>query len=84
MELGTLTPADVVVDCVLGVESREGEFSPRSHHALRHCGNTADGRALFCIELKPTAPGLQSYMLRVYPHHELLAHPFEMGRMLWV
>ena len=84
VELGPLTPGDVVVDCVLGVESPDNEFSARSHHGLPHCGSTADGRALFCIELKPGAPGLQSYMLRVYPHHELLAHPFEMGRMLWV
>jgi starch phosphorylase len=82
--LGTLTPADVAVDCVLGVESQEAEFNPRSHHALSYGGNTPDGRALFTVELKPGMPGLLSYMLRVYPHHELLAHPFEMGRMLWV
>ena len=24
------------------------------------------------------------YRIRVYPHHEMLTHPFEMGMMIWL
>jgi len=27
---------------------------------------------------------MQTYQVRMYPYHELLSHPFEMGRMLWI
>ncbi len=84
VELGALTAADVMVECVLGVEVADGEFEARAHHTLAHDGRAPDGRALFAIDLKPDAPGLQCYMLRAYPHHELLSLRFEMGRMLWI
>jgi starch phosphorylase len=40
--------------------------------------------AAFRIEFVPPFPGLQTYQVRMYPYHELLSHPFEMGRMLWI
>lgn len=84
VELGSLAREDVAVECVIGAVSPTGEMTPSINRALAYHGKTDDGRALFAIDLKPDESGLLSYMLRVYPYHELLAHPFEMGRMLWV
>ena len=36
------------------------------------------------LELKPELCGRLDYRIRVYPRHELLTHPFELGLMLWV
>ena len=38
----------------------------------------------FRIEFNPPFPGMQTYQIRMYPYHEFLSHPFEMGRMLWI
>jgi starch phosphorylase len=82
--LGTLVPEDVVVECVLGRESATGEFETVSVHPLGHAGRMPDGRALFRLDLRPPGSGLLDYQIRVYPWHELLAHPFELGRMRWL
>lgn len=82
--LGALAPEDVAVECVLGSESATGAFEAHSTHAFAHGGSLADGRALFTLDLAPPEAGLLSYQIRVYPWHELLAHPFELGRMRWL
>jgi glycogen phosphorylase len=82
--LGALEPGDVAVECVLSRETAEGVFERISVHPLAYRGAAGDGRALFALDLAPPAAGLLSYQLRVYPWHELLAHPFELGRMRWV
>ena len=82
--LGALAPEDVSVECVLGTESATGAFEAHSAHAFAHDGSLPDGRALFALDLVPPESGLLSYQIRVYPWHELLAHPFELGRMRWL
>ncbi|HEX4881243.1 MAG TPA: alpha-glucan family phosphorylase [Porticoccaceae bacterium] len=82
--LGTLAPEDVVVECVLGRESATGEFETVSVHPLHHDGRMPDGRTQFTLDLQPSASGLLSYQIRIYPWHRLLAHPFELGRMRWL
>jgi starch phosphorylase len=38
----------------------------------------------FGLEFAPEGSGLLHYQIRVYPYHTLLAHPFELGCMLWI
>jgi len=38
----------------------------------------------FEVELTPQISGEQHYQLRMYPFHEALSHPFELGCMVWV
>jgi len=39
---------------------------------------------VFSTRVQPPYPGLQTLRLRMYPYHESLTHPLEMGAMLWV
>jgi len=36
------------------------------------------------LDLPLDDPGLYSYEIRAFPYHPLLAHPFEMGSLLWL
>ena len=58
--------------------------------ARRHClplspgeRPEADGSWRFGLDLQPDLCGRLCYRVRIYPRHELLAHPFEMGLMRW-
>jgi starch phosphorylase len=82
--LDELTPQDVVVECLVGKDDEKGEFDVRARHHLSPTGEVNDGETLFELHLLPDLSGLQYYKLRMYPYHSSLAHPFEMGFMLWV
>jgi len=47
-------------------------------------GQTDSGEQKYSLELKPGLSGKLDYRIRVYPRHELLTHPFELGLMTWV
>jgi len=77
--LAGLQSDDVRVECVLTPDQGEpvtfnGVQSPSSG------GESVE----FHFEFEPPFAGHQTYQLRMYPHHALLSHPFEMGRMLWL
>jgi starch phosphorylase len=38
----------------------------------------------FSLDLSPDLCGRLDYKIRVYPFHELLTHPLEMGLMQWL
>ena len=40
-----------------------------------------DGSAVFGLDALPTECGQFDTEVRIYPHHELLTHPFEVGLM---
>ena len=82
--LGELTTADVVLECIIGTESRHNKFVECEHVLLQPAGTTNDGEALFSIDLSPPLSGLQFYKLRLYPSNSLLSHPFETGHIIWL
>ena len=43
-----------------------------------------DGEYAFELDFQPNLSGKLEYRLRVFPFHERLTHPFELGLMLWV
>jgi starch phosphorylase len=84
VKLNGLAPGDVAVELLLtrGLH----ETSERgARHELAAAG-TVDGtnEHRYSLALKPELCGRLDYHLRVYPRHELLTHPFELGLMLWV
>lgn len=43
-----------------------------------------NGGAVFALDAQPTECGQFSTEVRIYPWHELLCHPFEMGLLKWL
>jgi len=81
--LDGLDPDDVTVECLVGVLRESGNFAVTEKFAFTYTGMDAD-QHLFELDLKPDTAGLNHYKIRIYPYHELLSHPFELGFMLWV
>lgn len=82
-KLNGLQPEDVVVECQLGKIPSGGKFfsfDRRLFKPIAQHGDTVE----FALDFTVEQYGLVHYKLRMYPHHQLLAHPFEMGCMLWI
>ena len=81
--LNGLQPEDVVVECLYGKTQSDGKFQTLDRRAfipVKNAGDTVE----FALDFAPEQSGLLHYQLRIYPHHPLQAHPFELGCMLWV
>jgi starch phosphorylase len=46
--------------------------------------NAETGEFVYVLELSPELCGKLECRIRVYPHHIILTHPFEMGLMRWL
>ena len=81
--LNGLDAEDVIVECVVGQRDDNGKFTTKEQYRFEHTGMQGEEH-VFELQLKPENPGLNHYKLRIYPWHELLGHPFEMGYMIWI
>jgi len=82
--LAGLDAEDVIVECVVGRETKSVDFISLEHHLLETVGRNEKGETLFSLDLRPSLPGQQFYKLRMYPSHRLLANRFEAGYMIWL
>src|SRR3954454_3243086 len=83
IKLNGLTNVDVCVELLLSRSLREA--APIEHsHELVAAGGMEGGEERFRIDLKPGLAGRLEYRVRVFPRHELLTHPFEMGLSTWL
>jgi starch phosphorylase len=85
VNLNGLTPQDVVVEVLIGYNARKEPLASARHYRFEATGvcNEA-GENLFVTELQPEQCGNLEYRIRVYPCHDLLTHPFELGMMRWL
>jgi glycogen phosphorylase len=84
VKLNGLEPADVVVELLLTRELRDAPAVQHSH-PLEAAGPMPESREhRFRIDLKPGLSGRLDYKIRLYPRHELLTNPFELGLAAWV
>ena len=83
--LNGLAPSDVVVEVMLARPgaSHAGENLER-WRLLPTPQRTASGDCVYALEFAPQSCGRIDYRVRAYPSPEMLAHPFEMGLMLWL
>jgi starch phosphorylase len=85
VNLNGLTPEDVVVEMIIGYSLKKHSVESERHYQFVSSGELNDaGESLFFTELKPEQCGNLEYHMRVYPFHELLTHPFELGMMRWL
>jgi starch phosphorylase len=78
--LNGLAPGDLRVELLLSREPRDQEHS----HDLQPAGTLDSGEQKYALDLKPGLAGKLDYRIRIYPRHELLTHPFELGLTVWV
>jgi starch phosphorylase len=90
VKLNGLSTADVCVELLLTRGLRETPVVQHSHELAAEGAPAAGepplgaGEHLFRIDLKPGLAGRLDYSIRIYPRHELLTHPFELGLICWV
>jgi starch phosphorylase len=96
--LNGLQPADVRVEFVARRQLPEADFEPpllssyreKSQDglwraALEPTGEVdSDGSFVFALEARPPECGQFATEVRVFPRHELLSHPYELGLMKWL
>lgn len=83
--LNGLSDTDVIVEAVMSDEElTEGMFTRFQTYRFNANNSSSDGKHIFRLELNPNVSGKQFMKIRMYPHHEYLCHPFEMGCMVWV
>ncbi|HSN17529.1 MAG TPA: alpha-glucan family phosphorylase [Gammaproteobacteria bacterium] len=77
--LNGLQPGDVRVECQL-----QGAADPAPRALpFRQIGTEGED-CIYNLESTPETNGLMQLSVRMYPYHPLLAHPFELGCMLWL
>ena len=84
VNLNGLSPEDVTVELLIGRPARNGQPKNAKRMVMEYSGRTAGNDYLYELELTPELCGKIEYKFRVYPSHELLTHPFEMGMMVWL
>ncbi len=85
VQLNGLRPEDVVVEVMTQRDTTEAHLQVKTGFQLTCLEGTTDrGEHRFKLDLTPDMCGKLEYRARVYPHHPLLAHPFEMGMMRWL
>jgi starch phosphorylase len=83
--LDGLRPEDIVVEMQLGRHTEFEKLQETRRYRFEWEGLMTDqGEHRFVLQLTPEMCGKLEYRIRVYPWHELLTHPFEMGMMRWL
>ena len=87
VKLNGLAPHDVGVEVLLTRGVRDGSTVQHTHE-LQAKGDIAEGELRgwqrFSLDLKPGLAGRLDYRIRLYPRHDLLTHPFELGLCHWL
>ncbi|MBA2483575.1 MAG: alpha-glucan family phosphorylase, partial [Nitrosomonas sp.] len=84
LQLNGLKPEDVIVELLLCRQFHRIKLDRFKHFEFNNTGIEESGEYLFEFKLKPELCGRQIYYVRVYPHHQFLTHPLEMGMMIWL
>jgi starch phosphorylase len=83
--LNGLEPDDVMVELVIGRLTKRDDLTSFERQSFHPAGpSQTPGEHVYSLELKPDLCGKLNYMIRAYPTHPLLTHPFEMGMMIWL
>jgi starch phosphorylase len=83
VSLNGLKPEDVAVELLLNRGAINGK-APMQTARFQFDGRMQGAEHIFTLELAPQVCGRLGYRVRVYPYHDLLTHPLEMGLMVWL
>jgi len=83
VQLAGLKPNDLTVELVFTRPGEPATAKAQRYELLYECP-LGNGEHRFSRELTPDQCGKMEYRVRVFPTHELLTHPFEMGMTIWL
>ncbi|MBN4080030.1 alpha-glucan family phosphorylase [Beggiatoa alba] len=81
--LNGLSYEDVSVECLVGKRNGNKNFEVYDQLLFNYIEQQGEN-FIFQLDLEPMKPGLNFYKLRIFPHHALLSHRFELGCMIWI
>jgi len=84
VRLASLTPEDIIIDCLIGTEDADGSFKRLDCQTLSYKNQLNSEESLFELAFIPENSGLLCYKIRIYPYHQSLCQRFELGYMLWI
>jgi len=85
VRLNGLDPKDVVVEMLIGLYTKKEKLRDSNRYNFEATGTMTElGENIFALEVQPEQCGKLEYFVRVYPFHEMLTHPVEMGMMRWL
>lgn len=82
-ELDGLDTDDVRIECLLQHEGH-GSLPSQQINVLQPLQREADGSWIFAAGILPPNNGVFRIRVRMYPFHDLLQHPFEVGLLRWL
>jgi glycogen phosphorylase len=84
VQLGTLSPDDVVVELYSGRLDSQGNITAAESSPMRVVRAAGNGAHLYESSASAWhASGLHGYTIRVLPHHRYLNSPFVPGLITW-
>ncbi|MGH8771394.1 MAG: alpha-glucan family phosphorylase, partial [Burkholderiales bacterium] len=84
VNLNGLKPEDVVVEMLIGRETKRHNLLSFLRHHFEFEGIVEGSEHRFALALTPEMCGKLEYRVRVFPWQPLLTNPVEMGMMLWL
>ncbi len=84
VNLNGLKPEDVEVELLFGRPAGGNTPKKARSHKFIHERQLETREQLYALALTPEYCGKIEYRIRVYPSHDMLTHPFEMGMMVWL
>ena len=83
LQLGVISPEDIVVECYYGPMDMAGQIEEGKSAIMEVEGVTSSGVYRFSGEIPCDNAGLHGYAIRVLPHHEHLVLQYIPGLILW-
>ena len=82
IELGSLTPEDVLVELYHGSVSNQGYIEDERRAEMKVTGQK-DNIYHYQVRIECTDTGFQGHTIRILPKHEALVHPYRPGFVKW-
>jgi starch phosphorylase len=85
VNLNGLHTSDVTIELLLGLQTRRERLADMHRYHFEASGEMVGANEhRYVLEVQPEHCGKLEYRIRLYPSHDLLTHPFELGMMRWL
>jgi starch phosphorylase len=83
IELGTLTPDEVLVELYHGSVSNQSSSFDNAHRAEMKASGKEGNTYRYQVKVECDDTGYQGHTVRILPKHEALIHPYRSGFIKW-